>query len=60
MERSDVFDECMVMCEFLSPRTSAIMEEVPVRQNFFRMPVRPLPVSAPPPIAAGAMADAFA
>ena len=36
-------------------RTSAIIDEVPVRQNFFAMPTRPLPVSAPPPIAAGAI-----
>ena len=29
VERSDVFEECMVMCEFLSPRTSAIMARHP-------------------------------
>ena len=29
VQRTDVFEECMVMCEFLSPRTAAIMKMHP-------------------------------
>eukprot|EP00966_Prymnesium_polylepis_P158784 3670163-Prymnesium_polylepis.1 len=33
---------------------SAAIDDTPVRQNFFRMPMKPEPVSAPPPICADA------